>query len=80
VRVRQVYPLADPDPQTSVLVESAQGLPILVRHPVGAGIVYNWTIDLDTTASNLPLTALWAPLWLAMRESLTEQIGGAIMD
>ena len=77
VRVSHVFPLADPDPQTSVLVETAQGLPILVRHPVGSGIVYNWTIDLDATASNLPLTALWVPLWLAMMESLTEQIGGA---
>lgn len=75
--VRRLRPLAEPLPSTEVMLEGDGGLPLLVRHPLGAGEVYTWLADPDAEWTNLPTTSLWAPLWLAMFEILETRAAAA---
>lgn len=77
VELRRIHPLAEPVPTAEVLLETAGGLPLLVREPRGAGEVYTWLVGPAPADGNLAASAVWAPLWLGILQLLDERIGQA---
>ncbi len=80
LEVRRVRPLAEPLPGAEVHLEVAGGLPVLVRHPLGAGQVWTWLVDPDPEWGNLATTAVWAPLWLALFDVLDLRAAAAELE
>lgn len=78
--VKRVRPLAEPLPDAEVFLEAAGGLPVLVRHPLDAGQVWTWLVDPDPEWGNLALTAVWAPLWLALFDVLDVRAATAELE
>ncbi|RMF13189.1 MAG: DUF4159 domain-containing protein [Candidatus Dadabacteria bacterium] len=77
IHVQRIYPLADPLPELIVLLETADGLPLLVAHREGAGEIFTWLTDFSPASSNLPVSPVWAPLWLAIMNTLDDPSGTA---
>ena len=48
-----------------------------MAHHEGAGEIFTWLTDFSPASSNLPLSPVWAPLWLALMNTLNDPSGTA---